>query len=360
MILDRSVRFRYLENFPKITRGILETFKSHIENGIINLDEKAVHDIRVWSRRLTEVLSIGGTLIDRRAKQSIKALSRLRGCLGSLRDNHVQRSLAEEYGIEDLSALLESREKKHVLVASNCVSSFSTERLDGDFLHFERELIVVCKDFALLDQNICRLSSRIDTRFKAVQDAFQDSRPEDFDTLHTARITFKKLRYTLEALEEYTGLDKTVKGLLKKVQDRLGAIQDLTVLLQTVEKQISKGRVSPVPDITQRISVDRHMHVASFFSEFETELATIYHFIEQPSGPKKKEKEKSSNSKTGVREKYSDDTIEKIMLLAKEKGLSYRKVIDHIRENSELMKELSIESLPSYQTLARRAGDRKE
>ncbi|MDD4479404.1 MAG: CHAD domain-containing protein, partial [Mesotoga sp.] len=102
MIFDWTVQESFLKAFPQKVGTMLDTLKGHIDKGRDSLDEDAVHDTRVWSRRLSGALSIGAILIDRKPSRSLEMLSALRTSLGSLRDNHVQRSLAMEYDIEGL------------------------------------------------------------------------------------------------------------------------------------------------------------------------------------------------------------------------------------------------------------------
>jgi CHAD domain-containing protein len=357
MIFDRTVHEAFLKAFPQKVGTMLDTLKGHIDKGRDSLEEDTVHDTRVWSRRLSEALSIGAILIDRKPSRSLKMLSALRTSLGRLRDNHVQRSLAIEYGIEGLPEHLEARGERLAAQASRSLVEFDMERLERDFLHFHRELIVVCDDGNLLERNTERISGRIEKRYSSVGKSFAGSDPADFATLHNSRISIKKLRYTLETLDGYTGLDGDTLALLKKIQDRLGKVQDLTVLLKTIGKLVTKRRLSVPGEIVQRISIDRHMLVSEFLDGWRDELAAIRRFIEEPSlNQCEREDIDRINPRSGAAEKFSDGTIEKILSLAGEMGLSYRGVVAYLKENPAICDRLGIEGLPSYQTLARRAG----
>ena len=357
MIFDWTVQESFLKAFPQKVGTMLDTLKGHIDKGRDSLEEDTVHDTRVWSRRLSEALSIGAILTDRKPSRSLKMLSALRTSLGRLRDNHVQRSLAIEYGIEGLPEQLEAKDERLAAQASRSLVEFDMERLERDFLHFHRELIVVCDDSNLLERNTERISTRIKKRYSSVGKSFARSDPADFTTLHNSRISIKKLRYTLETLDGYIGLDGGTLALLKKIQDRLGKVQDLTVLLKTIGKLVNKGRLSVPVETFQRISIDRHMLVSEFLEGWRDELAVIGRFIEEPATNQYERKDKDrGNFRSGVTEKFSDGTIEKILFLASEKGLSYRGVVAYLKENPAICDRLGIEGLPSYQTLARRAG----
>lgn len=357
MIFDWTVQESFLKAFPQKVGTMLDTLKGHIDKGRDSLDEDAVHDTRVWSRRLSGALSIGAILIDRKPSRSLEMLSALRTSLGRLRDNHVQRSLAIEYGIEGLPEYLEAKGERLAAQASKSLADFDMERLERDFLHFHRELIVVCNDGNLLKQNTERISNRIEKRYSSVGKSFTGSDPADFATLHSSRIAIKKLRYTLETLDGYIGLDGGTLALLKKIQDRLGKVQDLTVLLKTIGKLVNKRRLSVPGETVQRISIDRHMLVSEFLDGWRDELAAIGRFIEEPATKQCEREDKDRrNLRSGAVEKFSDGIIEKILSLADEKRLSYRGVVAYLRENPAMLDKLDIESLPSYQTLARRAG----
>lgn len=76
-------------------------------------------------------------------------------------------------------------------------------------------------------QKLLRLSLRLRQRLDLIQG------PSDVEGCHEARITAKRVRYLLEPFDELPGAPKALKRL-KALQDTLGDMHDLHVLLETL------------------------------------------------------------------------------------------------------------------------------
>jgi CHAD domain-containing protein len=245
----------------KLARTRLKKCVSIAPRLLVDDDPDDIHDLRVSSRRLQQVVSLMFPK-PRRAKSRkvIRSLRDLRRDWGCCRNLDVDLALLQEK--------LESPGTDGVRDAWNYVRECLVELRD-------QELTRARKRFRRLDipafiEKTQRLFKSIKT--KNVQDlrlkeSFADtlaewreavaqakSRP-DSKHLHELRISGKRLRYQLEIIAELgdTSARDQVTSL-KGLQDELGRWHDCHVLLQLVEELIKKPAfVSDHPEFQQTL-----------------------------------------------------------------------------------------------------------
>jgi CHAD domain-containing protein len=214
--------------------------KRHLP-GAIKGNDRAVHQARVASRRLREsvpVLSAG--LKGSKANKARRKIRRLTGALGLVRELDVTLTVMDELAAsgEVPRAALDAL-RAHVLTERQQRRDVMLERLDAvDGEKLDRRLASVCEALGQADTEQWRqvLGKRLLKRSKrlaaAVREAGHLYAPE---RLHTVRISAKKLRYGLE-LAASGGVKAAVPLVrtLKRVQEMLGRLQDLQVLLEHV------------------------------------------------------------------------------------------------------------------------------
>jgi CHAD domain-containing protein len=214
--------------------------KRHLP-GAIKGDDRAVHQARVASRRLREsvpVLSAG--LKGSKANKARRKIRRLTGALGMVRELDVTLTVMDELAAsgEVPRAAIDAL-RAHVLTERQQRRDVMLEKLDGvDAEKLDRRLASVCEALGqaeteqwrqVLGKRLLKRSKRL---AKAVDQAGQLYAPE---RLHDVRIAVKKLRYGLElaaggGIKAAAPLVRT----LKRVQEMLGRLQDLQVLLEHV------------------------------------------------------------------------------------------------------------------------------
>ena len=214
--------------------------KRHLP-GAIKGDDRAVHQARVASRRLREsvpVLSAG--LKGSKATKARRKIRRLTGALGMVRELDVTLKVVDELVAsgEVPRAAIDAL-RAHVLTERQQRRDVMLERLDGvDAEKLGRRLASVCDALGHAETDQWRqvLGKRLLKRSKrltaAVDDAGHLYAPE---RLHEVRIAVKKLRYGLE-LAAGGGIKAAAPmvRILKRVQEMLGRLQDLQVLLEHV------------------------------------------------------------------------------------------------------------------------------
>jgi len=202
----------------------------------------AVHQARVASRRLREVVPVlGRGLDDVRLKPLRRDLRDLTRALGPVRERDVELGMVEELPIDGpdgerlTEAWLEHLERRRFAPASALRKALGPGR--------RHELDQALEAFASArtesDDDSWRegLARRLVARAQDLRDHIERTgttyHPEP---LHEVRIAIKKLRYVLEITGE-AGLARVLRLLrtLKASQESLGHLHDLDVLLTSLQ-----------------------------------------------------------------------------------------------------------------------------
>jgi CHAD domain-containing protein len=223
----------------ELGRKRLEKFVTLFARALIETDIKTVHDLRVASRRLQQILAARAAQSPaKQAKKVRRFLRGIRQTLGALRNLDVLAQMAAEHGASAASeaaraawmGITREIEKQRADESSRAQQALA----DYDLTAFiERTKLVLNQDSAdgKIDAGFQEMAG---ARFQAWSDALSaainESTPKE---LHTLRIAGKRLRYLLElqaALSEPKA--KALARSLALLQDKLGVWHDSQVLLQ--------------------------------------------------------------------------------------------------------------------------------
>ena len=231
---------------------------------LVDHDPDDIHDLRVTSRRLQQVVSLMFPK-PRRAKSRkvIRSLRDLRRNWGSCRNLDVDLALLQEK--------LESLETDGVRDAwsyvRGCLMELRAQELDRarkrlrrlDILAFierTQRLFKAVKIENVQDLNL--EESFADTLAEWREAVAQAKSRQNSKHLHELRISGKRLRYRLEIIAELGNTAaKDQATSLKELQDELGRWHDCHVLLQFVEELIEKPEFfSDHPEFQQILERD--------------------------------------------------------------------------------------------------------
>jgi CHAD domain-containing protein len=234
-----------------------------------------VHQARVASRRLREavpVLTAG--LHHSKSGKAERKIRRLTQALGTVRELdvtlHLIDELSERSGVprtalaEVRALVIEDRERRRTVMLDR-LKGVDTDKLTRRLAAVRQALLHPSSRHSWRAALALRIAKRARRLEKTIEDAGQIYAPEP---LHQVRIAAKKLRYSLEIADESTvaPCGPTLK-VIKRVQDALGRLHDLQILLHHVAAvgAAPRGRRS-VPDaglaILSRLIEDecRHLH----------------------------------------------------------------------------------------------------
>jgi CHAD domain-containing protein len=221
----------------------LDTLLGHL-SGVYDGDSESIHQARVVTRRLREVLPLAVSHLDKAALDTVRAAGRH---LGRARDVEVMRALLDEVGERDIAgvgaAALARRtlRQRHQLARRAMVKGLEKLELPAfrERLGLTTERGWLPRPLSLVRPPAWRemLRERIDDRAAAVTRAVQHATGIYFpNRTHNARVAIKKLRYAVEVAAE-TGTwhpDRMLKDL-RRIQATLGKIHDAQVLKDALE-----------------------------------------------------------------------------------------------------------------------------
>jgi len=242
--------------------------------------EKAIHDLRVNTRRLIAILDLakavsGDAEIAKLQRRFKKVLKRM----GPLRDTQVllvNLSRIQQRGlVGDFKKTLEQKERREIDGIRDELSRGRKQKLSkavddvrGGVCNLQVKL-----GTAKVHRSIDRvLSSRRNELLKAER-RFHRSQPISEDLLHAMRIALKKFRYVIEAAQPL--LDDSTRQRAKEMhafQQLIGESRDVELLRTALEKWANKrGKVIAVVPALDRLQEKRDNLLKKIFESL-TEL----------------------------------------------------------------------------------------
>jgi CHAD domain-containing protein len=215
--------------------------------------EETIHDARVGARRLLSTVELlGGFLSAARVRKVERALKEHLGTFEGLRDTQVQLPLIGKLqrafpAARPFFAFLQKREIRLIKSTRKNVKKVGTDRLD--------RLVAACRDEIQIrrkkcpsEKTVARLLRSVDRAFARATELRGGIDPRNTDTIHRARVAFKKFRYMVETL--VSCLPEPAPKLLKAMrhyQTTMGHIQDAEMLRLAFEKFLRKHPLPAVP-----------------------------------------------------------------------------------------------------------------
>jgi CHAD domain-containing protein len=205
--------------------------------------EAGVHQARVASRRLREALPVVTEgLHQTKAGKAQRKIRKLTSALGEVRELDVTLQLLDEVAerpssiprvaLSDVRAhVIEERERRRALMLKR-LEHVDTAKLAHRLAAVRRAIAAAPGSSAWRAALAVRIARRARRLERAMSAAGQIYAPEG---LHHVRIAAKKLRYALEIADESGAVPcRAAVRTMKRVQDALGRLHDLQVLLHHV------------------------------------------------------------------------------------------------------------------------------
>ena len=241
----------------KLTRRRLEKYAILLPKVLVSDDPETIHDLRVWSRRLQQVLRvIASSDQDIKIKKIIRVLRYVRQTLGPCRDLDVNIALLQskheasgsgsvQRAWQAMQIELESQRQALIKSVRRDITGqdhfkFITQ-VQGLIARAERD----CDPLEQITAAMITSMDRWDESFTAAREQ------PDAAAVHALRIAGKKLRYRAELLAALgqPKVNPLVK-MLKEIQKTLGDWHDRSVLLHHVAAFIGRPAfLAEHPDI---------------------------------------------------------------------------------------------------------------
>jgi CHAD domain-containing protein len=223
--------------------------------------EKAIHDLRVATRRLIAVVDVLRTIAPGAELAAIrKAMKQHLRAFSALRDIQVQilatRELAPRFPLMQLlRTMLMVRERLLLKQAKEEIHAIHLRDLERDLAATEHRLESLLTNPVMREVSrhmALGVLGRAYARAAVLKAGAMTGRT---DRIHRFRIAFKRLRYTAEALQPILpSIDKILLKSMNAYQTRMGEIQDIQVLMATVNS-FSRRHGTPSPIRSLRLKV---------------------------------------------------------------------------------------------------------
>lgn len=241
--------------------GILQTLEAHLQGARTGQDPEDVHQMRVYSRRISAALSIFSHCFPKKKhKIWVKEIKKSAQALNTARDLDVQALIVENFikGLEDDSAkkgvmmIIEKNREERVRIQDNVNRSLEEMASRGVMDELKQECMKVIKERGKSCLNTSPATAGLSVMNKVEELMSYEKavyNKKDILEHHKMRIAAKNLRYSLEILQklfeeqakcEVAGINKINDAVemseqiaeVKKLQDVLGEKHDFDVLIK--------------------------------------------------------------------------------------------------------------------------------
>jgi CHAD domain-containing protein len=205
----------------------------------------------VVARRLLALVELLSGFI---SPGDIKKVQRLVKCqldtFDDLRDTQVQLQIVGRMrrsfpAAQAFAAWLAKRESRFAVRTRKRIKKVKTRRL-AKLLSAARKQVACQFEQRPAQEALGLLLRSVNRAFARTRQLQRRINPRDTQSLHRTRIAFKKFRYMVETLAEYSPVSNhELLDELRHYQTMMGDIQDTEVLLQTFDKYLGKGKVDP-------------------------------------------------------------------------------------------------------------------
>lgn len=249
----RALAIRHLDRFislePKVLRG----------------DANAIHDMRVASRRLGQVLDLLCPSPDRAGRRVRRGIRRCRRALSDVRNcdvliQRVEKSLSSKRtsrreAWEAVKDYLHQRRAQSYEKALRKLSKVNAALL---YMNLKRHLVRngagpnhgpstplgTDSDALVSAQFYERVGQALQTVWQDFETQITESRRNSkAPALHRVRITAKRLRYLIEVIREFdVPGSRDVLAWLRRLQQRLGDWHDLEVMEQMMAEMVARPK----------------------------------------------------------------------------------------------------------------------
>jgi len=258
------------------TGAALEKFREHG-------DGSGVHDLRVGLRRLIAALELASALdaeASRRVQHELKALL---SALSPLRDLQVQEKTLERLGpaeprLAEVAHELSRRRKRAARTLTEVAGEFPAARCAEALARcaekLEREPTTPSAARLLTLAAVAGRYAKFDRRRRAIAGT-------DRHALHRVRVAFKRYRYAVEIASPL--LPKSTQGMvesMKRFQDELGAVQDASVLMETLSRSRLPKRLR-LP-VLERLERERAQLIERARGALQAQLSSAPPAFSQP------------------------------------------------------------------------------
>lgn len=270
------------DHLHRTLRRLCRRYRKAVRDWERDIAEETVHELRIATRRLLAKLHLIEALHPGKpVQQARRILKRRLEALAPLRDTHVQlleieSLLGRAPDATPFRDRLRQRERRILRELKRDQPLAKPRKLDAALKRLRREL----RHRARRDhdrQVRQAVFAVVDEAFARVIDRWHAVDPEEPLTIHNMRVAFKRFRYLVESLQPICpGLEDAQLIEMQKFQDRMGRIQDATVLLEGLDRFERKHPERAAPELRRAILRRRRALVRQFLRSAHRDLPRFW------------------------------------------------------------------------------------
>jgi len=235
-------------------RERLRAFRKAARRARKRSSEQTVHQLRVQLRRLLAFFELLSTVVpDVHLQRARKKLKKRLDQFDDLRDTHVQllfsaSMLSHFPELKPLHKKLQRREDRLLKRATRKAQDCKCPWLAHAKRMIKRHLRSAFRPVGARSRSAQKLLEGINKAFDRVTQLRARIDPQHLETIHRTRIAFKKFRYISELLQPVLpGIKPRQLVAMDGYQTMMGDIQDVEMMLQTLDELVKKGKLRRVP-----------------------------------------------------------------------------------------------------------------
>jgi len=233
---------------PKLTEWIGD-LEEAIPRVLADSDTEAVHDLRVALRRIRSLLRIVRDVYGRFHTNLIRReLAKVADATGALRDEEVLEGTLESLELparaaKALAPWETKRRQRLKALRTSVVALLRSGALQPPLAHLRALMSLPCDPER--DREVRRFARQIVLEAQADVDECRSADVVDVDGMHTLRITYKRLRYSIDAFGQVLPPElRAWREVAARFQSLLGDLHDVDVALDVIRRA---GVIAPAP-----------------------------------------------------------------------------------------------------------------
>ena len=254
----------------------------------VRATEPAIHDLRVALRRLIAVLDLASEVVP---GDGIPALRRkLRKILkgfNAVRDVHISLLAmgAMQRSVPAVRAYLGGLRRREATLLRECggaLRAFDVRSIERSVATVQQSLFAAAADPAIAAAMTAVVRGSMARTYVRALRALRNVNAADAATVHTLRVSFKKVRYAVEVLAPLTGgFPKPLKKWMGEYQTLMGEVQDCEVMIAGVRRFAATpvaGRRVPMIAVQEALALRKSNALAQFLrraGELETKVSAL-------------------------------------------------------------------------------------
>ncbi len=250
----------YAQQLIDLPKKQWAAFSKELKRSQKELSIEGVHETRIKIRRLRAMMVVLANLLPSlKFKKSGRKLKELLETLAPLRDLQLQIQYLQEFSpsqpeSEQYIRKLRRKQQRLKRQVVGKLRDFQSKQVKGTIYNAIHDLEALLEDTYSREAVAAKLQYALSQAYDEVVNQGHQVQLADASTIHAMRIAFKKFRYMAEVLQPFISWDERQYQYLRDFQSLLGGIQDLQILIKSLNSYTNKESEFQLLPLIQELS----------------------------------------------------------------------------------------------------------